>query len=267
MIFKNIKHLRTFWQILKPKPKALYKYHSINRNLIKLLRNNSLWAGSASNLNDPYDCDFEMSREFLKETIFDKLSIAENGRDPKSPNNEDWFWDGLASVLNEEQIKTFQRFSRQSIGICSFSSKPDSELMWSHYADSGKGICLEFDFSTNDYFKEKLIPIRYSNKVILAKNDLDRSKAYIKKRKAWGYEKEWRIIENVGTIPFNKTELVRVIFGPQVHKKCFEIVIKTLAKNGYTPIIAMCQYTKSGLEIEEVLDTKKFIESDSLREK
>jgi hypothetical protein len=259
---QNLKHFRTLWQIIKPKPKSLYKYHSINRNLIRLLINNSLWAGSASNLNDPYDCDFEMSRDFFKTKFVDKLF---SGDEYKSIPDTDkkWFLDGLSSAFTKDQMKTFQQFSRKFIGICCFSSKPDSELMWSHYADSGKGICLEFNFSTNDKIKKKLIPLRYSNKAILAKNDVDVSKALIKKRKAWSYENEWRLIEDVGLIPFKREELVRVIFGPKVHKECYKLVLKALAKNGYTPILSICVYTKNGLVIKEIMDTKKFLNNEN----
>lgn len=258
MNFGNIKHLRTFWQILRPKPNALYKYHSINRNLIKLLINNSLWAGAATNLNDPYDCDFEMSKKLFKEKFINNLF---SGEEYKSISEADkkWFLDGLGSVFTEDQIKTFQRFYLKFIGICCFSSKANSELMWSHYADSSKGVCLEFDFKKNDSIKKKLIPVRYSNKTILAQNEVDISKSLIKKRKAWSYENEWRIIEDVGLIPFDKSELVRVIFGPRVPRECFKIVVKALAKYGYTPIISMCQYNKTGLEIKDMMDTKKFL--------
>lgn len=259
MNFENIKHLRTIWQVLKPKPKSLYKYHRINRNLLKLLINNSLWVGSASNLNDPYDCDFEITPKFFKEKFIDKL-LSDKKHDSISEDNKKWFLDGLAAAFTEEQMKTFQKFYLRFIGVCCFNSDSESELMWSHYADSAKGICLEFDFNNNQTIKEKLIPVKYSNKIIVANNEVDIVKALIKKRKVWSYEKEWRIIEDVGLVPFNKPELVRVIFGPRVHRDCFKIVVKALAKYGYTPIIAMCQYTKTGLKIEEVMDTKKFIE-------
>lgn len=266
MNFGNIKHLRTFWQILKPKPKALYKYHRINRNLIKLLINNSLWAGTASNLNDPYDCNFEMSKEFFKEKFLNKMFSGEEYKLIPEADKK-WFLDGLGAVFTEDQIKTFQRFSLKFIGICCFSSKHNSELMWSHYADSAKGVCLEFDFRKNDSIKKKLIPVRYSDKTILAQNEVDISKALIKKRKAWSYENEWRIIQDIGIIPFDKSELVRVIFGPRVNRECYVIVLKALAKYGYTPIIAMCQYNKKGLEIKEVMDTRKFLNPSIEEEK
>jgi hypothetical protein len=44
-------------------------------------------------------------------------------------------------------------------------------------------------------------------------------------------------------------------------------VVNALAKYGYTPIISMCQYTKTGLNIEEIMDSKKFIEQGGLDKK
>lgn len=38
---------------------------------------------------------------------------------------------------------------RDSGGFISFSSRFDSSLMWAHYADAHKGVCLQFDFSIN----------------------------------------------------------------------------------------------------------------------
>lgn len=262
---QNLRRVKTLWQIFKPKPKALYKYHRINRNLIKLLKNQSFWAGSASNLNDPYDCDFEMSKDFFKKRFIDKLFSGEEYKSISEADKKS-FLDGLGDAFTEEQIKTFQQFTLRFVGVCCFSSEPNSELMWSHYADSANGVCLEFDFKQNEEIRKKLIPVRYSNKIIHVKNDIDRFKAFIKKRKAWSYEKEWRIIENVGVIPFNKTALVRVIFGPRVKKECYSLILKALAKYGYTPIIAQCQYKKGGIEIIEAMDTKRFIEQEDSNE-
>lgn len=35
---------------------------------------------------------------------------------------------------------------REDGGFISFSSRSDSSLMWAHYADSHRGVCLQFDF-------------------------------------------------------------------------------------------------------------------------
>ena len=38
-----------------------------------------------------------------------------------------------------------------SYRICCFSSRYDSILMWSHYADENKGICVEYDLGLLDH--------------------------------------------------------------------------------------------------------------------
>lgn len=259
MKLKDIKHWKTLWQIFKPKPKSFFKYHAINENLIKILVNNTLWAGSASDLNDPYDCDFEMSHEFFKKTFIDKMSFKGVGENNERSEDEKWFWDGLASVFTTEQIKTFQKFSLKFLGVCCFSSENKSELMWSHYANSGKGVCLEFNFKSNPELLKKIVPVRYSNKSILVNEEIDRVKAFFKKRKAWSYEKEWRILNDVGTFHFNKEELIGVTFGPRVDRDDFTLVVETLAKYERLAKISMCIYNKSGIEIKQILDPKEYL--------
>lgn len=103
--------------------------------------------------------------------------------------------------------------------ICCFSTDYKNKLMWSHYADSHKGICVEYDFS--ETYKSDIIPlpICYSkdrlkvpwdkafNQSPEAKNDLIayRIKALLTKDKMWQYEHEWRILvsakDGVDSIP------------------------------------------------------------------
>lgn len=41
---------------------------------------------------------------------------------------------------------------RKNTGIYCFTKSEDNILMWSHYANEHKGICLEFDHSDPDLF-------------------------------------------------------------------------------------------------------------------
>lgn len=89
--------------------------------------------------------------------------------------------------------------------------------MWSHYANSHKGICIEYDLSEElknvESLKSLLIPVRYSNervtidytlmdkidlKNIDAKGKNDLLKFFISglytKHDVWEYEDEWRSI-------------------------------------------------------------------------
>lgn len=49
--------------------------------------------------------------------------------------------------------------------VC-FSAVGDSPLMWGHYAESGKGICVEYDFNkleANSQIRKRLLPVIYVN--------------------------------------------------------------------------------------------------------
>lgn len=127
------------------------------------------------------------------------------------------------SIQKEEALKQIACFSEQN----------DSTLMWGHYADSHKGFCLEYDFSTilnncsqncvdirscnNFMLNYSLAPIIYKenrfdatsyfatvtqallceqNKIpmeLYYEDTLLISKCLLTKSKDWEYENEWRL--------------------------------------------------------------------------
>lgn len=42
-------------------------------------------------------------------------------------------------------VKSMKEDYEEKIGVCCFSLDPKSILMWSHYSDNHKGVCLKFD--------------------------------------------------------------------------------------------------------------------------
>lgn len=96
-----------------------------------------------------------------------------------------------------------------------------NNLMWSHYADSHKGFCIEYDFScwSAEQAKIFILPVFYSKErpkfpweLILANdtNDVNVKNRVAKKMllslltkdEVWNYENEWRII----TMPSNDVD-------------------------------------------------------------
>jgi len=81
--------------------------------------------------------------------------------------------------------------------ISCFSSRYDSILMWSHYAENHRGICIGYD--VNKYI-DLIYPVSYqedySNNCSKNVNDVGYSAdcAKLIKSKEWSYEQEWRII-------------------------------------------------------------------------
>lgn len=87
-----------------------------------------------------------------------------------------------------------------------------NRLMWSHYADSHKGFCIEYDYSSYGDKDDEILPfpVVYSNKRVKvpwkpafdnSPENLDEATsklamALLTKDSAWQYENEWRILVN-----------------------------------------------------------------------
>lgn len=103
------------------KPGILFKYRKFDKNNLKLLLNRELWFAKPDTLNDPFEANSSFS------------------------NVLDAVWKHYPLPL-DMRIK-YERYLKQSlqqVGICSFSKARKNQLMWSHYADEHKGICIGF---------------------------------------------------------------------------------------------------------------------------
>ena len=104
-------------------------------------------------------------------------------------------------------------------GILSLSERRDDILMWSHYANGHRGLCLGFAASDNDPFFARALPVVYSaaQPVFDPRDDDFRAseKVVLTKSEHWSYEREWRITETRGKGPyvFPAEALTTVIFG------------------------------------------------------
>ncbi len=124
----------------------------------------------------------------------------------------------IEAIKGDEYLKNFKEFLSKPTVSCLSSSAWDNQLMWSHYANSYSGICIEYDFRDIKEFNGFIYPINYSNqRPTLSMKDLgvekyDKDTNSIKhcevdinailsyllvKNECWEYEKEWRII-NIG---------------------------------------------------------------------
>ncbi len=94
-------------------------------------------------------------------------------------------------------------------------------LMWSHYADSHRGICLKFSLKSWPDMCSALLPVDYSTHRIpvnITKSRFDNAELVravnLTKHRGWSYEKEWRALgEKCGEYDFPPAALVAIIFG------------------------------------------------------
>ncbi|MCK9401476.1 MAG: DUF2971 domain-containing protein [Bacteroidales bacterium] len=226
------------------RPKLIYKYHKNNQHLLSLLIDGQLWFSHQNELNDPYDCKFALSDKFLISLLKESSDTLLKDLQEKIPNlnsiNKDRFFDKILPILKSNKwMNEFYSnlFEKSGWSVCCFSASPLNEIMWAHYANNHKGVCLEFDLSKTPELYEKLQPVTYEDTFPEIDTTDDLINALLRKRTAWSQEEEWRIITNVrGTKPFNKESLTAICFGCYADRLFIENIIKTTKESGYEKI-------------------------------
>ncbi len=208
-------------------PFVLYKFRPINRYLIESLVNGSLYFAKPETLNDPFDCRINL------EVVLKKAEQAATG-------NRKSF---LTSILSDSHFFESWKSCFDNIGVCSFSRVNSERLLWSHYADAHRGVCLEYQFRTS-YFLPPEFQLTVAGNVDYHPRPLmewlkDAPMAmppfieglvhqYLKtKNPAWIYEAEARIIrKNHGSHIIRDKFLKRVYFGLQTPQADIDLVTK-----------------------------------------
>ncbi len=123
----------------------------------------------------------------------------------------------IIELRDKVYIPKFKEFLSKVNISCFSASGWDNSLMWSHYANSYHGICIEYDFTQFDEFPGFIRSIQYleqrptislkdfgisaylktDKKIDIKHTEIDINKIvdYLcVKSPKWDYEKEWRII-------------------------------------------------------------------------
>lgn len=140
----------------------------------------------------------------------------------------------------------------------------DDILMWSHYTDGHKGLCLEFDPTKEITLFGQALKVRYSYdypsvNIINIGEPEEFRKALLTKSKHWEYEQEWRIVKpkdegGQGIHRFQPELLTGVILGALISPEDKDKVLNWV-KNYPTNITlyqAKISRTKYQLDIEPI---------------
>ena len=186
----------------------LYKYRRFygNQNTMDILNKRSVWFPSAHNLNDPFEFSFDFKVMSIEGVKIDRASLD------------------------------VAKATMKNYGVFSLSEPNNNILMWSHYADEHRGICLEFARSETNTLgnPEHCVPVCYSLDVpTFMPRELEEqpavSKVLTTKGLYWEYEAEWRVISHQSNtaLPF-PGDLTGVIFGFAMPQRDRETVISKL---------------------------------------
>jgi hypothetical protein len=190
-------------------PASLYKYRAIKDpkklcedNAIKALLGSYAIFSGRRNFNDPFDSKID----FIAPTAAELKQIRNNA--PKAVSNtiEGYYNRGRLTENGKDYIKNLVTdFNRIVDGYGFYCATPDptSNLMWSHYADSHYGFCIEFNAESLNPEKvtyQKSIPSIKISEVLtphFTNKDPDEIskkiwRALRIKLDEWSYENEYR---------------------------------------------------------------------------
>jgi len=204
------------------------KFEEIKKRLITLselnLFSEDFYSNEIENSNDKL---IELSAFYSEEKIFKKL-LTEN-------------IEFLQGKMYYDYI--FLLIDYKKTGIFCGSLNPCCPLMWGHYANNHKGICIKYEFENlsfdNSFFPE-ILNVEYSDKPIEIFNyshlELDalRFKILSNKYSKWKYENEIRLIhKDQGLVKIKRKSLKEIIFGCKSSPKDRYTILKLFASLGY----------------------------------
>lgn len=167
-------------------PNMLYQYRSGSEYDLNNIKDGIIWASSVKKFNDPFDCDFNVA---LMKEWGDKFL-------KKYP--------GSIMKYKMTAIEKAMLEMKSDTAVSCFSEEKDSILMWSHYADRHKGICVCYNPFEILAAEKCLFPVWYKTEKVnpYIRDGEDRimlndriKEIFIQKAPEWAYEKEWRVIQ------------------------------------------------------------------------
>lgn len=217
-------------------PPSLWKYRPNNTFTDDIFQSQALYFPYPTQLNDPFDCQiqpvsctpaevtaFVQQHNAGKSNSEIRATVAEATKSPAA----------FRHSINESMRKFINK-----VGVCSFTTNFDNLLMWAHYTESHKGLCLGFDVTqapdlftiplkvqyapTYPVYNHLTDSMQMANKVLAAKSD------------HWTYEEEVRVMKvpmpHNQKASFNPLALREVLFGCNMSADERQR-IKHLAKN------------------------------------
>lgn len=190
-------------------PTKLYRYCPLNEYSLNNLLYNELTGNSPEVFNDLYDATIHRnSAQFVRKELDELNRMSKKlGLDSIEIPEEN-----IIHIENnaKRSDRFYMRYMTEPFRIVSLSESNNSLLMWSHYADMNRGICIEYDFTkgylsnSGQQFQNLIFPVLYVNKPLdmsflkkeNSENELLNSilLSAITKYKVWCYEKEWRYL-------------------------------------------------------------------------
>lgn len=235
----------------------LYKYRPFEVNSLRELCESEVYFSDPNKFNDPLDCsptlindvslnDLEQlcHRMVMKNYDKDRADREIHNYRYLSTEHGDYRTDQKVQKyyirMIVDEVKRQLDHMMKSRGVLSLASQWNSPLMWSHYADEHKGICIEYDISRAVCKKPKKVDYKGGrgiyisqivdlifNNTVRAKEEIEHKYFYTKAGQ-WNYEEEWRYVsedQGARSVPFH---LSGIYFGMRCEISVVSSIVKLL---------------------------------------
>jgi hypothetical protein len=197
------------------RPKILYKYRPLSpdsafNNTMQMLSRSEAYFSSPDDLNDPFECQTQV-------LVGEDMAPLEQRNDA-------------------ELLQHNRSVMRGRLRIFSMSANYNNSVMWAHYADGHRGICVGLSTETDCEWFGLAEPVRYTDELPVVDLTSQGSPAKnfesiaLCKEARWSYEQEWRIpsMEPIKVREFPPHLLVEVILGCEISEEHSMRIVRDL---------------------------------------
>ncbi len=248
--------------------KSLFRFYKIGREdyLRHLFIDRKLYHSLPSQFNDPFECNPHFSLHQNDEKIrsikqylinlfmqMGRSEIEAEAIVSQKMENPEF----IETTISDAVTRTYAQ-----LRICSFTTRKENLLFWSHYADSHRGFCLEFDATKMPIsyaFKVKY-ENRYPEAIYPSSYDANTLIPALVKSEAWGYEEEFRtiLVPWADTQPDNDSEslnlkgdeIKNIYFGSKIDEDKKKLIMDLIKDGELKPGVWMAHLAKSSFSLE-----------------
>ena len=248
---------------------SLFRFYKIDSSRAEHLKHlfikRKLYHSLPSQFNDPFECKPHFSvpkktkvREIRQHLIELLKKEGHNKREAKTLVSQNM----NKTQFVQETISGAAQITFANLRVCSFTTRKDNLLFWSHYADSHKGFCVELDAT--------IPPISYAFKVKYENNypeviypmpkDATALIPVLVKSEVWKYEEEFRTILIPGaesqpandgeSLILNGNDIKNVYLGSKIDENKKEFLIDLVEQSDFNPGIWITSLAESTFSLK-----------------
>jgi hypothetical protein len=182
----------------------LFHYPRYSRHFLEnTIKHGVVRFGRASEFNDPWDCKPSFHVPEDEDGLRRLVEFMQRASEHHTPDVDPAYRkvrteqyranpEQLRRDIADASAEMWAQMDRRYRLYC-LSTKPDCPLMWGHYVDNHRGVCLEFSVQTRDFCQA--IQVDYSAEYPqFSLTDGGDLSPFHSKSADWRYEQEYRLI-------------------------------------------------------------------------